>query len=66
MLQIALVANQHDDDVGVGVIPKLLKPSRDVLVSLVLADIVDEERTDSPSVVGRGDGAISLLTGSIP
>lgn len=40
--QITLVSNQHDDDIGVGVIPQLLEPSRDVLVGLVLADIVDE------------------------
>lgn len=64
--QIALVSDQHDDDVGVSVVPQLLQPSRDVLVGLVLADVVDEEGTDSATVVGRRDGAISLLAGRIP
>jgi hypothetical protein len=64
--QIALVSDQHDDNVGIGVVPELLQPSRDVLVGLVLADIVDEEGTDGTTVVGRGDGAISLLTGCVP
>lgn len=66
MPQIALVSDQHDDDVGIGVISKLLQPSRNVLVGLVLADVVDEEGADRAPVVGRGDGAVSLLTGGIP
>ena len=64
--QIALVSNQHDDDVGVGVVPELLEPSCDVLVGLVLADVVDEEGTDRTAVVGRSDGAIALLSCRIP
>lgn len=64
--QIALVSDKHDDDIGIGVIPQLLQPSRDVLVGLVLADVVDEEGTNSASVVGGCNGAVSLLTGGIP
>ena len=30
MLQVALVPNQHDDDVGVSVVSKLFEPSSDV------------------------------------
>ena len=66
MPQIALVAHQHDDDVRVGVIPQLLKPSRDVLVCLVLADIVDEEGTDGASVVSRRDRTVTFLTSGVP
>lgn len=66
MSQIALVAHQHDDNVRVCMVPQLLKPSRDVLVCLVLADIVDEEGTDRASVVGGRDRTVSLLTGGIP
>lgn len=66
MPQIALVSHQHDNNIGIGVIPQLLKPSCDVLVCLVLADVIDEQCADGASVVGRGDGAVALLAGSIP
>lgn len=66
MPQIALVADKHDDDVGVGVVSQLLQPSRDILVGLVLADVVDKKGTDGTTVVGRGDGTIALLAGGIP
>lgn len=64
--QIALVSHQHNDDVGVGMVPQLLQPPRDVLIGLVLADVVDQQRTDGASVVCGGDGAVPLLTGGIP
>ena len=51
MLQIALVADEHDDDVRVGVVAELLEPSRDVDVRRVLRDVVHEERTDRATVV---------------
>ena len=66
MSQIALVSDQHDDDVGIGVIPQLLQPPVDILVGLVLANVVDKEGPDGTTVVGGGDGAITLLTGGIP
>ena len=66
MPQIALVSDQHDDDVGVGMVAQLLEPPGDVLVGLVLADIVDKEGTDSTTVVSGSDGAVALLTGGIP
>ncbi|KAI6776987.1 hypothetical protein HG530_000932 [Fusarium avenaceum] len=64
--QIALVSNQHDNNVGIGMIPQLLEPSCDVLVGLVLADIVYEEGADSASIVSGSDGAVSLLSSGIP
>lgn len=66
MAQIALVSDQHDDDIGIGVVPQLLQPSRDVLVCLVFANIIDEEGPHGASIVGRGDSAVPFLTGSIP
>jgi hypothetical protein len=64
--QIALVPNQHNDDVGVGMVAKLLEPPGDVLIGLVLADVVDEEGADGTAVVGGGDGAVALLASCIP
>lgn len=66
MAQITLVTNKHDDNVGVGVVAQLLEPSRDILVCLVLADIVDEEGTNGATVVGGGNGTVSFLAGGIP
>ena len=66
MPQIALVTDQHDNDVRVGMVAQLLQPPCDVLVCLVLADIIDKQRSDSASVVCGGDGAVSLLPCGIP
>lgn len=59
-----LVRPYHN--VGVGMIPQLLQPPRDVLVSLLLGDVVNEEGTHGAAVVGRCDGTVTLLTGGIP
>lgn len=64
--QIALVTNQHDDDVGVGMIAELLQPPVDIVVGLVLTDIIDEKSTDSTPIVSGGDGTVTFLTSSIP
>lgn len=66
MPQIALVAHKHNDNVGVGMFTQLLQPAGHVLVSLVLADVVDKESADSSTVVSGGDGTVALLTGGIP
>ena len=66
MPQIALVTDEHDDDVGIGMVPELLQPPRDVLVGGLLADVVNEQSTDSAAIVGRGDGTVALLAGSVP
>ena len=42
MLQIALVTDKHDDDVGVGMVSKFLQPPRNVDVRSVFRDVVDE------------------------
>jgi hypothetical protein len=47
-------------------VPQLLEPSCDIFVGLVLADVVNEESTDSASVVGGSDGTVSLLASCVP
>ena len=66
VLQIALVSHQHDNDIAICMIPQLLQPPRHILIRLMLADIVNKERTNSTTVVRRGYGAITLLTSSVP
>lgn len=66
MPQIALVSDEHNDDVGIGMISKLLEPARHVFVGLVLADIVDEEGSNRTAVVCGGDGTVTLLSSSVP
>ena len=57
MLEIALVADEHDDDVRVGVVTELLQPPRDVDVRRMLGDVVDEQCTDGTPVISgyRGE-----------
>lgn len=51
MFQVALVSDQHDDDIGIGVVPQLLQPSSYVNVCWVFGDIVYEQRSDRPPIV---------------
>lgn len=66
MPQIALVAHQHNHNIRVRMISEFLQPPCHVLVGLVLADVVDEQRADGAAVVGRGDGAVAFLTRGVP
>ena len=66
MSEITLVPHKHNDNVGIGMISEFFQPAGHVVVGLMLADIVDEERTDCSAVIGRGNGAVSLLTSSVP
>ena len=56
VLEIALVADEHDDDVRVGVVAELLQPPCHVHVRRVLRDVVHEQRADSPTVVPMAEG----------
>ena len=42
MSQIALISNQHDDNVTIRMVPQLFQPPRNIVVRLMLADIVDK------------------------
>ena len=47
-------------------IPQLFQPPLHILVRLVLADVVDEQRPDGTAVVGGGDGAVTFLARRVP
>ena len=66
MSQIALISNQHDNNVGIGVISQLFQPPRDIVICLVLADVVDQQGTNSASVVCGCDCPVSFLACRIP
>lgn len=62
MLQVTLVSNKHNNNIGVRMISQFLEPSRHVLVGLVLGNVVYQKCADSTSVVGGGDGSVSFLS----
>jgi hypothetical protein len=47
-------------------VTELLQPPSDILICLVLANIVDEQRANSAPIVCGGDGAVSLLASCVP
>lgn len=49
--KVTLVADKHDDDVCVGVIPQLFQPALDVLVSQMLGNIVDQKSSNCTTIV---------------
>ena len=57
--QVALVAHQHDDDVAVSMVPKLLQPALHVLIRQVLGNVIYQQGAHCATVVplrmeGRG------------
>lgn len=66
MPQVALVTDQHDDDVLVGMIAQLSQPPLYILVGQMLGNVVDQQGTDSTPVVGRRNSTVTLLTGGVP
>mmetsp|Transcript_41344 Transcript_41344/g.110634 ORF Transcript_41344/g.110634 Transcript_41344/m.110634 type:complete len:140 (-) Transcript_41344:144-563(-) len=66
MTQIALVADQHNDNVLIRVISQLLQPSIDVLKGNILRNIVDEECPNSTTIICAGNSSVSLLSSGIP
>ena len=55
MLEVALVANEHDDNVRVGMVPKFLQPPRHVDVRGMFRDIIHQQRTDCTTIVSIQD-----------
>lgn len=51
VLQIALVPDEHDDNVGVGVVAKLLEPASHVDIRGMLRDVVDEKCANGATVI---------------
>lgn len=66
MPQIALVSYKHNNDITIGMIPQLFQPPCHILISLMLANIVHQQRTHSAAVIGRSDGTVALLASGIP
>ena len=66
VVQIHLIANEHDEAVLLGILLNLLEPHWDMIERVAVGDIVHQKGTDGPAVVRRGDGTIALLSGRIP
>ena len=49
--QVTLVAHQHDDNVGVSMVPQFLQPPLHVLVSEVLGNVIDQQSPHCTTVV---------------
>lgn len=47
-------------------ITQLLQPPGHIVVSLVFADIVNEQGSNSAAVVGGSDSTVALLSSGIP
>lgn len=66
MTQIAFISYQHNDNVGIRMITEFFQPSRDIVISLMLADIVDKKSSHSTSIIGGCNGSIAFLPGCVP
>ena len=64
--QIALVADEHGDNGGVGVRPQLAQPPFAVLEALAPRDVVHKQRADRAAIICGGDRAVALLAGGVP
>ena len=42
MSQIGFVSNQHNDDVGIGMITQLFEPTNDILICDMFGDIINK------------------------
>jgi len=51
VLQVVLVADKHDDNVGIGMVMQLSQPTLDILKRQVLGNIIHHESADSTTVV---------------
>jgi hypothetical protein len=66
VLKVTLIPHKHDDNVGVSVVAKFFQPSCDIIISLVFADIVDEQSANSAAVICRSNSPVPLLACCIP
>lgn len=66
MLEIRLVPNQHDHNVGVGVISQLLQPSFNILIGYMLRDVIHQQSSYSATIVRTSDSSVSLLSCCVP
>eukprot|EP00420_Gonyaulax_spinifera_P023549 CAMPEP_0197905694 /NCGR_PEP_ID=MMETSP1439-20131203/60944_1 /TAXON_ID=66791 /ORGANISM="Gonyaulax spinifera, Strain CCMP409" /LENGTH=213 /DNA_ID=CAMNT_0043526983 /DNA_START=2 /DNA_END=644 /DNA_ORIENTATION=+ len=66
MPEVPLVADEHDDNVGIGMVAQLLKPSLEVLEGDPLGDVVNEQRAYGSPVVRARDRPVPLLPSCVP
>lgn len=66
VFHIALVADKQFVDTLGGVTVDLLEPLLHVVERIHIGNIVDNANSMSTTIVGRGDGPETLLSGSIP
>eukprot|EP00581_Thalassiosira_minuscula_P028360 CAMPEP_0183753346 /NCGR_PEP_ID=MMETSP0739-20130205/2881_1 /TAXON_ID=385413 /ORGANISM="Thalassiosira miniscula, Strain CCMP1093" /LENGTH=229 /DNA_ID=CAMNT_0025989815 /DNA_START=524 /DNA_END=1213 /DNA_ORIENTATION=- len=66
MFEIVLVPDEHDDHVGLTVLPGFLEPSSKVFEGVPSGDVVDKEGAGGAAVVGSGDGSEGFLSGRVP
>lgn len=66
MPQITLISNQHNDNIGIRVIPQFFQPSLHILICLMLADIIHQQSTHCSTIVRRCNGTVTFLAGRIP
>jgi len=64
--QIALVTNQKLVDVFCGVSVNFVQPLLHIVEGIGIRHVVNNNDTVGTTVVGRGDGSETLLSGSIP
>ena len=64
--QVGLVAHEGHGDAAVRVVAQLLEPALCVFKRRGFRDVIDQERADGATVVGRRDGAVALLAGRVP
>ncbi|CAL5396994.1 unnamed protein product [Camellia sinensis] len=58
MLQISLVPDEHDDDVGICVVSQLLQPPAGIFKSGWLCHIVNKKSSERTSIIGTGDCSV--------
>mmetsp|Transcript_68944 Transcript_68944/g.180711 ORF Transcript_68944/g.180711 Transcript_68944/m.180711 type:complete len:237 (+) Transcript_68944:229-939(+) len=66
ILQVRLVAHQHDDRPFVGISAQVLEPAVKVLKARSPRHVVDEESSGSTAVIGPCDGLERLLPSGVP
>lgn len=65
-LEIGLVAHQQLVHGFVGIPVDFLKPLFDVVEGVLVGDVVNDNDAVSAAIIGRGNGAETLLAGGIP
>jgi hypothetical protein len=66
VVAVFLVANQHDDSVGIGEIARISKPRGDVVVRHSPRNVVHQQRSSGPAIVRPRHGAKALLPRRVP